>query len=184
MQSIFCVAAILFGSGLVSAPILAQQPKATADWGPFSFLVGEWSGEGAGKPGEASGGFSFAFELQGRVLVRRNYAEYPATKDKPGFRHDDLMVLYHESPSGAAEAGVKAIYFDSEGHVIHYRASLSEDQKTLTLQSEPVPSEPQYRFIYRRIDPTNMKFEFDIAPPGKPDGFSKYIEGSLRKKAG
>ncbi len=28
----------------------------------------------------------------------------------------------------------------------------------------------------------SMTFRFDIAPPGKPEAFSKYIEGSLHRK--
>src|SRR5512144_232363 len=53
-----------------------EAPKALE---PLRFLLGEWQGEGGAKPGEASGGFTFAPGLQGRVILRTNVADYPAT---------------------------------------------------------------------------------------------------------
>ncbi|HXU39319.1 MAG TPA: hypothetical protein VN937_23390 [Blastocatellia bacterium] len=154
----------------------AQQPKET-HWDSFRFLLGEWVGEGSGAPGEGAGGFSFTFDLQGKILVRKNTADYPATKDKPAYSHTDLMVIYRE-----ADDPIKAIYFDNEGHVIHYAVSFSKDQSTLTFLSNPSPSSPRFRFIYSKATPDKLKLEFDIAPPGKPEAFSKYVEGSAHRK--
>ena len=167
---------------LLSLPLSAQQPstqqsKETVNWDAFRFLLGEWVGEGAGAPGEATGGFSFNFDLEGKILVRRNRADYPATKDKPAYSHTDLMMIYQE-PVGQ----VRAIYFDNEGHVIHYSVSFSKDQNTLTFLGDPSPSAPRFRFTYNKAKNDSMTFRFDIAPPGKPEAFSKYIEGSLHRK--
>src|SRR5262249_30403287 len=63
-------------------------------WAAWEAFLGDWEGAGSGGPGEGRGEFSFAPELQGAVLVRRNFAEYPASKDKPAYHHDDLMVIY------------------------------------------------------------------------------------------
>jgi hypothetical protein len=165
---------------LLIIPLLAQrssaQSKESANWDAFRFLIGEWVGEGTGAPGEATGDFSFSFDLEGKILVRRNRADYPATKDKPAYSHTDLMVIYQE-PEGA-----RAIYFDNEGHVIHYAVSLSKDQTTLTFLSDPSPSAPRFRFTYNKAKNDSMTFQFDIAPPGKPEAFSKYLEGSLHRK--
>lgn len=161
---------------LVFATPLSAQSKEPANWDAFRFLIGEWVGEGAGAPGEATGGFSFSFDLEGKILVRRNHADYPATKDKPAYSHTDLMVIYQEPE------GTRAIYFDNEGHVIHYAVSMSKDQTTLTFLSEPTPSAPRFRFTYNKAKNETMTFQFDMAPPGKPDAFSKYLEGSLRRK--
>src|ERR1035437_2004808 len=54
-------------------------------WGPVQSLVGDWTGEGGGGPGQGSGTFSFKPDLQGKILVRRNRAEYPATKERAAF---------------------------------------------------------------------------------------------------
>jgi hypothetical protein len=156
---------------------LAQQPKETANWDSFRFLLGEWIGEGAGAPGEGTGAFSFDFDLQGKILIRKNRADYPATKDKAAYSHTDLMTIYRE-----ADGSLKAIYFDNEGNVIHYAVSFSKDQNTLTFLSDPSPSSPRFRFIYSKATPDKLKLEFDIAPPGKPEAFSKYIEGAAHRK--
>ena len=166
---------------LLATPLSARQSqtqpsKDAANWDAFRFLLGEWVGEGTGAPGEASGGFSFSFDLEGKILVRRNRADYPATKDKPAYSHTDLMVIYQEPE------GTRAIYFDNEGHVIRYAVSLSKDQTTLSFLSEPSPSAPRFRFTYNKAKNESMTFQFDIAPPGKPEAFSKYLEGSLHRK--
>jgi hypothetical protein len=108
MRVLVVLLALLAGAG-------AQErlPEKWADWRPF---LGTWEGAGGGGPGQGSGGFTFTPELQGAVLVRHSYAQYPATKDKPAYRHDDLMVIY-PVPSGKK---TRADYWDNEGHVIHY----------------------------------------------------------------
>ncbi|MGA3329007.1 MAG: hypothetical protein ABSF45_31555 [Terriglobia bacterium] len=60
---------------LFSATLMAQ------DWGPSQFLVGHWNGGGGGPPGQAAGSFSFSPDVQGKVLVRKSFAEYPPGKD-------------------------------------------------------------------------------------------------------
>jgi hypothetical protein len=175
MRSLLLFLAIL--AATQAAPqSLAQQAKAS-NWDLFRFLLGEWVGEGAGAPGEGTGSFSFSFDLQDKIIVRRNRADYPATKDKPAYSHTDLMIIYRE-----ADDSLKAIYFDNEGHVIHYAVSFSNDQNTLTFLGDPSTSSPRFRFIYTKVTPDKLKLEFDIAPPGKPEAFSKYIEGTARRR--
>jgi hypothetical protein len=164
---------------ILSAQVFPQQSEGSPGLGALSFLIGDWKGEGGGKPGQASaGGFSFASELQGKVLVRRNYAEYAATKDRPAFRHDDLMVIY-QGPDGK---GMRADYFDNEGHVIQYSVAVSADGRTVTFLTEPSPSSPGFKLIFNRLQDDSLDLEFDIAPPGKPDAFSKYTGGRAVRK--
>ena len=173
MKTILLLAFLVMAGGRA----VAQQPNASA-WDSWRPLLGNWTGEGGGQPGQASaGGFSFDFDLQRKVLVRRNFSEYPATASKPASRHDDLMVIYQEP-----DKGTRAVYFDNEGHVIHYSASLSEDKKTITFLSDAVPTAPRFRLIYSLLKDGALSLEFDIAPPGKPDSFSKYVEGKARRK--
>ncbi|HZS49111.1 MAG TPA: hypothetical protein VFC63_28850 [Blastocatellia bacterium] len=162
-------------------PILtnAQQSKTETDWSAMKFLIGDWTGDGGGKPGQGSGESSFKLDLQGKVLVRRSQSDYPATADKPAISHSDLMII-HPKASGK---GFEAIYFDNEGFVIHYDVIKSDDKKVLTLISEPSPSAPRFRLVYTQISETTMTVRFDIAPPGKPEAFAKYVEGTLHRKA-
>jgi hypothetical protein len=142
---------------LLAAACLSAQP---ADpWKAIQFLTGEWVGEGAGAPGESAGACSFTFDLQRKILVRKSYAESST------FRHEDSMVVY-------LEKDLKAIYFDSEGHVIHY--TVEADSDSVRFVSE------QYRLTYRKTGEGKLSLDFDMAPPGKP--FSNYLRATLRKK--
>jgi len=156
----------------------AQPAPEKSAWGGFRFLLGEWVGLGQGKPGEGTGYFSFAFDLQERILVRRNHTEYPAAQGRPGFSHDDLMVIYRDD----ATKSVRAVYFDNEDHVIHYTAGFSADNKTLILLSDLLPSQPRFRLTYSQVKEGDLVIKFEIAPPGKPDVFATYLEGRARKK--
>ena len=65
---------------LAVATLYAQTPSKSGDrWAPLAFLVGEWTGEGGGGPGQGSGGFSFLPDQNGTILVRKNRADYPPT---------------------------------------------------------------------------------------------------------
>lgn len=163
--------------------LLAAAVSSTArepDWAPFSFLVGEWTGEGGGEPGQAAGGFSFHYDLQDRVLVRKSRADYPASAQRPAFSHEDLTMIYRESPT----APFQAIYFDGEGHVIHYSVGFSTDGNTITFLSDAAPASPRYRLTYQRTGKDAVTIRFEIAPPGKPDGFSTYVDAKARRKPG
>ena len=73
-------------------------------WDACRFLLGEWAGEGGGQPGRGTGGFTFALDLQDKVMVRRNRAELPAAAGRPAAVHDDLMVVYQgEAIFGSAK---------------------------------------------------------------------------------
>lgn len=157
--------------------ILAGQPGKDDPWAPMKFLVGEWVGEGGGQPGQGTGGFSFQPDLEGNVLVRRSYAEYPATKQRPAYRHDDLMVVFRE-PGGPE---LRAVYFDNEGHVIHYTITTSKDGNSIELLSAPSPASPRFRLTYVKTGATSLSTKFEIAPPGKPDSFSTYVEAKARR---
>src|ERR1700733_8662353 len=80
------------------ASLLAQPSNTDPRWTPLSFLMGEWIGEGGGAPGHGEGGFSFRRDQDGRILIRKNYANYPATKDQPAHSHTDLMIIYQDPP--------------------------------------------------------------------------------------
>ncbi len=162
-QTVVCALVLV----LTVASAMAQESKA----GPFAsmhFLIGEWRGEGGGQPGQAStGGTTFEYDLQKRVVVRKNFAEYAATKERPASRHDDLMVIYEE------RGALKATYWDNEGHVIRYAVS-SPSVGEVVFVSEPGPG-PKFRLTYKKVSDTEHALTFEIAAPGT-EKFEKYIE--------
>src|SRR5437763_17118768 len=63
-------------------------------WDNWQPLIGNWKAKGGGTPGEGAGGFSFAFDLQNKIVVRKSHTDYPAAQRRPAFAHDDLLVVY------------------------------------------------------------------------------------------
>lgn len=145
---------------------------------PLAFLLGEWKASGTGQPGEAGGQAVFAPCLQGRVIVRKSFAEYPASGGKPASRHDDLIIIYE-----AQEGGVRAEYFDNEGHVIRYDVGSPRNGEAVFL-SRAGAEGPRYRLTYLLSEDGVLKGEFAIAPPGKPDAFTSYLTWESRKADG
>ena len=164
---------------LIPASAAAQQTKAPDVWGPYKFLVGTWTAEGHGEPGKGEGAFSFQLELQGKILVRKNHLEFPATPQRPSFTHEDLLIVYRDADATPN----RAIYFDSEGFVIHYTATFSEEGKVLTFLSEASPNAPRQRLTYVQAGDGTLKVKFEIAPPGKPEAFVTHVEGIAHREA-
>jgi len=160
---------------LLSSASLTAQTADSTGWNGWQFLLGEWVGSGGGSgPGQGSGSSTFSYDLQRRVIIRKNHAWYPATTDRPAYSHDDLMVVYRE-PSKP----VQAVYFDNEGHVIHYTVTLETSGVTFLSDSS---AGPRFRLTYTGAGPDSTTIAFDIAPPGKPNDFSPYIRAGARRR--
>lgn len=156
---------------MMGAALAAQAPDPFA---PVRFLAGEWVGEGAGDPGRGEGAFSFRFDLDGKVLVRRSHADYPAREGRPALRHEDLMTVFAEAGS------LKALYLDNEGHAIRYRVeALAGGGAAFT--SEPGPG-PAFRLTYVLRPDGAVRVVFAIAPPDRPEAFKTYVEGLSRRR--
>jgi hypothetical protein len=162
----------------LAANVATPQSVPAEAWGPWHFLIGKWTAEGHGEPGEGRGTFEFALELQGHILVRRSRLAFPATAQRAAFSHDDLLIVY---PEGGAESH-RAIYFDSEGHVIQYTTAFSDGGKTLTFTSEARDGTPRQRLTYQQIEDGLVRVKFEIAPPGKPEGFVTHVEGTAHRQ--
>lgn len=157
---------------LVLALLLVASCGAAEDWGPLQFLVGTWVGEGEGQPGRGTGSFRFETDLQGRILVRRSFAEYPAAGGRPAFRHDDMTIVHRDAESKV----FKAVYYDNEGHVIPYAVRAVEGG--VVMESEGGGT--RYRVTYIRQATERMRMRFEIAPQGK--AFATYVEATLRRE--
>lgn len=156
-------------------PLQSQEVQEPGTWADYQFLIGEWVND---NPEEQGVGYcSFSLELQDKIMVRRNHAETPATEDRSAAIHDDLMVMYWSE-----KGGVKANYYDNEGHVINYTATMSVDKDTLRLVSESNPEVPQFRLTYVKSEAGKLGGVFEFAPPGKPGSFSPYLTWTMHHK--
>ena len=132
-----------------------------------------WTGEGTGQQGAGTGAFSFTPDLQGKILTRHSFAEYPAAAGKPASRHDDLMIVYHDGGT----RDLRAIYFDSEDHIIRYFAKAMPDG--VAFVSEGNPDEVRYRLTYTSTGKDTLRLRFEVAAPGKD--FATYLEAGARR---
>jgi hypothetical protein len=154
---------------------MAQAPAPQAD--PFAavrFLAGTWEGEGTGHPGATTGAATFAFELGGRALIRKSFAQFPAQGGRPAARHEDLMAIY---PEGGR---LRALFLDNEGHAIHY--TVTPASQGAVFLSDPGPG-PTFRLTYTTTAPDTVTIKFEMAPPGRPEAFTLYLTGSTKRKA-
>ncbi len=158
--------------------IAAQSKGGGSPWAPLSFLIGEWTGEGSGKPGQGPGEMSVSWDLNHHILLNKGHSAYPASKDRPATVHDSVMIIYLDPPTEK----LRASYFDNEGHVIQYAVETGASPNRVVFLSDASPATPRFRLSY--IDTGNGTFsnKFEIAPPGKPEAFSTYIEGKARRK--
>jgi hypothetical protein len=147
-------------------------------WKALAFLEGTWDAhEQAGAAGAQSDGkYTFKPELKHHVLVRSSEA-YAACKGPASFdcKHSDVLYVYQE----AENQPLKAIYFDNEGHVIHYDVS-TPNPTTAIFISEASTSAPQFRLIYE-LKNAVMSGRFQIRMPGQAE-WKSYLEWSGAKR--
>ena len=141
-------------------------------WKKLDFLLGEWTGTAGEKDtplGAGQGAFSFQPELNRKIIVRRNHASYDA-----GERHDDLMIVYAEPPDDMP----RAIYFDSEGHVIRYTLAFPSPGRVV-FESEGARAGPQYRLTYW-MESGSLKGRFEVRAPGS--AYQVYMSWTSRRR--
>ncbi|HET9951444.1 MAG TPA: hypothetical protein VFS09_06575 [Candidatus Eisenbacteria bacterium] len=159
---------------LADAPVGRTAPL--PPWHGWERVIGDWvGGNSRGVPGSASSsGFSFRYDLENRVIVRREWADYPARQGRPAFHHEGLMIV---SP-GEAGTPARATAYDNEGHVIEYDYAVSDSQIVfVSLRKEGLP---RFRLTYR-FEPDRLAVRFDIAQPGAGDDFQPYVEGTATR---
>jgi hypothetical protein len=161
-------------------PLFAQNTSVTSSpdpWKPLAFLNGTWEAKTQGKAGvSAIGTYTFKPELKNHILARHSSSN-SACKGPANFDcdHGDLLYVYQDGPGQP----LKAIYFDNEGHVIHYGVS-TPDPTTAVFLSEASQPGPQFRLIYE-LKGSIMSGKFQIHMPGQAD-WKSYLEWSGEKK--
>jgi hypothetical protein len=154
-----------------------SSPGGASEPGPLAaleFMLGEW--EAISRPGEATGGFTFTPALLSRTIVRTNYADHPASGERPAFRHEDLMVIYVDDGQV-----LRAEYYDSEGHTIRYEGQLGAAGE-VAFVSTPSPAGPGFRLTYRQAKSGLLDGPFEIALPQQPGTYAPYLAWSARKR--
>ncbi len=168
MRSVIGV--LLLGASLACAQATGNEKTS---WEALQFLLGKWAATGGGAPGAARGEATFERELGNHIIVRRSYAEYEKGS-AAGSRHDDLLILYADAGGGPA----RGIYFDSEGHVIHYRLA-AQAPNMVALESDGSQPGPKFRLSYR-LEGETLAGKFEIAETGN-SGYKTYLVWNARR---
>jgi hypothetical protein len=172
------IIAATFLLGTTLAPY-AQAAAAPPDpWKALGFLEGTWEAhtQGGSANAQGSGTYTFSPELNHHVLVRRS-SDSAACSGPKGFdcQHSDVLYIYQE----AKDRPLRAIYFDNEGHVIHYDVATS-NATTAVFISDPSQQGPQFRLVYELKDAV-MSGKFQMRLPGQTE-WKSYLEWSGTKK--
>ena len=119
-----------------------------------------------------AGTYSFRLELGDHILAR--HTDGAECKGPADFtcEHSDLLYVYRDAPGKL----FRAVFFDNEGHVIHYDVSTGEASALFLSDSQGVP---QYRLSYE-LKGSELFRKFEIRLPGR-SGFTPYLEWSGRK---
>jgi hypothetical protein len=166
---------------LLAFPLLAQNAAAPSPdpWKALRFLEGTWEARAQGSAGAAgaaaSGTYTFQLELRNHILARHSSSsdcKGPTTFD---CEHGDLLYVYEDAPGQP----LKAIYFDNEGHVIHYDVS-TPDSNTAVFLSEASQPGPQFRLVYE-LKAMVISGKFQMRMPGQAE-WKSYLEWSGAKK--
>jgi len=154
-------------------------PKSTGSdvWKPLRFLIGTWEAKTKGGSAGAvsTGTYTFQLELRDRILARHTAGVECKGPADFNCEHSDLLYVYPDAPGGS----LRAIFFDNEGHVIHYDVSIPADN-SVVFSSDPTRAGPQYQLSYRLVD-GEMSGKFAIRMPGRAE-FTPYLEWSGAKK--
>jgi hypothetical protein len=148
----------------------SQQNSKLDKW---NWLIGEWKDNGSRQPAQASNTFTFTFDLDRKIIVRRTNSSQPDITGKYNFIHQDLMIIYPDQ-TGKPD---KAIYFDNEGHIINYKISF--EGKSIVFNNYNIGNNPAYRMTYTPIDNETISRKFELSRDR--ENFITYEQGTSIK---
>lgn len=159
------------------APLAIAQTVADP-FASLSFLLGTWEAKTINTPDVTAGGtYTFQLELKNHVFARHTNANSAACKGPADFdcTHGDLLYIYTDAPGQT----LHAIYFDNEGHVIHYTVT-APTPTTAEFLSDAAQSGPRFRLFYE-LKGTVMSGKFQIRMPGQQT-WKSYLEWTGSRK--
>jgi hypothetical protein len=171
----FIAVFLLVGTGMVRSQ--PASPKAVDPWSAIGFLEGTWEAKTLGGAANANvaGSYSFKKELGGHILARHSSRD--GCKGPAGFDcdHGDLLYVFQDQ----AGEPLKAIYFDNEGHIIHYSVSTPAPDRVVFISDAGTPG-PRFQLVYE-LKAGVMSGKFEMQMPGKTD-WMPYLEWSGKKQ--
>ncbi len=146
-------------------------------WDQLQFLIGTWSSPVSGQPGEGVAGSStFSYQLGEKIITRTSRAEFaPEPGEREGNVHEDLLIIYPQP----GDPPLRAMYFDNEGHIIHYTLSFPPEQPGVVFDNDASAPGPRARLVYEQTADGTLKVEFFVAAPGGE--LLSHVNGTLKR---
>jgi hypothetical protein len=145
----------------------SQQTSKPDKW---SWLIGEWKDIVSRQSGNETITFSFAYDLDKKVIVRKSQTQYTDKTAGQKIIHQELMIIYPDQ-SGKSN---KAICFDNEGHIINYKITF--EGKAVIFKNYDRGNSPVYRLTYMRTGDGTISRKFELSRDG--ENFTTYEEGN------
>ena len=155
----------------------SRNQNSDTTWSRWQYLIGTWKGTNSGEPGQGEGYFTFGFELGENILIRKGHTVFPGHENQPARIHDDVLIIYKENSS----VPDKAEYFDSEGHVLHYNISYTNNDIIIFTTNNTGEGNPIFRLSIIKMDNVTTGVKFEAAPSDHPDDFKVHVEGTVIK---
>ncbi len=156
--------------------LLAQAVSSPDPWKSLAFLQGTWDAKSQGPAGTTTDGtYTFGLELNNHVMARHGGTAACKAAGSFDCDHTDLFYIYQNAPNQP----LKAIYFDNEGHVIHYNVSTPTATSVVFLSDTAQPG-PQFRLTYE-LTGSVMAGKFQMHMPGQSE-WRSYLEWSGAKQ--
>jgi hypothetical protein len=148
----------------------SQQNSKLDKW---NWLIGEWKDNSSRQPGQASYTFTFTFDLDRKIIVRKTNSSQQDITGKYNFIHQDLMIIYPDQ-TGKPD---KAIYFDNEGHIINYKISF--EGKSIVFKNYDIGNNRVYRLTYTLNDNQTINRKFELSRDR--ENFTTFDQGTSIK---
>jgi hypothetical protein len=155
----------------------AQSPPAADPFKSLAFLEQNWEANTNGFNGvQSSANYTFRRLLGGHILSRVATSG-TACKGPADFDcgHNDMLYIFQDAPGQP----LKAIYFDNEGHVIHYDVTTPAPESVVFL-SDPASPGPRFRLSYE-VKNALLLGKFQMQLPGQTE-WKSYLEWSGPKR--
>ena len=134
------------------------------------FLIGEWSAPDTGTGPNKGGTSTIHPDLDATILFRHDHVAL-----RQGGTLDLMMPIFVSADKLRAE------YYDTEGHVIHYVSAEIVPHSRIVFVSDSPAAKPAFRLTYERMSADELAVPFAIAPPGRPREFKTYRSGRLTR---
>ena len=148
---------------LLQAPPSTQPTPAEDPWSALRFMVGAWTGESDGQPGNGTVKRTYRFVLRDKFLHEQNVSTYPPQpKNEKGEVHEHSSFFSHDR----ARHTLVLRQFHQEGFINQYAMKAGGAAGPVVFESETlenVPSAWKARETYQLVSPDEFVETFELA---------------------